>query len=75
MALAAADLKPGIIVAARGVAGQWEVLDRHPTPAHWWLHRWNAGVWETTYEHQRDLHRIADGSRHEYIQPELEIAA
>lgn len=76
MALTAAQVKPGMIVAIRGVAGQWEVLDKHPTRSHWWLHRWTAaGAWETTYQHQDSLHRIADGSRHEMIQPELETAA
>lgn len=75
MALKAADIKHGMIVAVKGRPGQWEVLDKHPDRAHWWLHRRNAtGDWETTYEHQDYLHRIADGSRHEYQQLELEAA-
>jgi len=75
MALKAAEIKHGILVAAHGLPGQWEVLDKHPTRSHWWLHRWNAaGDWETTYHHQDSMHRIADGSRHEYEQMELEAA-
>ena len=74
MALAASEIKHGMIVAARGVAGQWEVLDRRPRAGYYWLHRWNGSEWEATYEHQRDLHRVADGSRHEYEQMELEAA-
>jgi hypothetical protein len=76
MALAAKDIKHGMAVAIKGQSGQWEILDRHPQKAHWWLHRRNAaGDWETSYEHQDYLHRVADGSRHEYTQPELEAAA
>jgi hypothetical protein len=77
MALAAADQKHGTAVVISGsTCGQWELLERHPRPAHWWLCRWTAdGRWETTYEHAKHLHRVASGSRHEMIQPELETAA
>ena len=76
MALDTKDAKPGTAVVIAGRSGQWELLDKHPKPAHWWLHRWTAeGVWQSTYEHQRDLRKVADGSRHEFTQPELEIAA
>jgi len=77
MALEAKDAKPGMAVVIKGsTCGQWELLDKHPRPAHWWLHRWTAdGEWETTYEHQKQLHRVANGSRHEFTQPELELAA
>jgi hypothetical protein len=71
MALAAKDIKHGMAVAIKGIHGQWEVLDKHPQCAYWWLHRWNDGVWQTTYEHQDALHRVADGSRHEYEQTEI----
>lgn len=75
MALAATDIKPGIAVVVPGIPGQWEVLDKAPRASCYWLHRWTAdGVWETTCEHMRDFHRVADGSRHEYIQEELEAA-
>ena len=75
MALTAAQVKPGMAIVVAGLMGQWEVLDKHPRPAHYWLHRWNDGVWETTCEHMRDFHKVADGSRHEHIQPELEMTA
>jgi hypothetical protein len=79
MALAAAEIKHGMLVVGHpetNAPGQWEVLDKHPGRAYWWLHRWNAaGEWETTCAHQNDLHRVANGSRHEYEQPEMEIAA
>ena len=72
MALAAADLKHGTVVVIDGsTCGQWELLDKHPRAAHWWLHRWHNGVWQTTYEHPRNLHRVANGSRHEYEQTEI----
>jgi hypothetical protein len=76
MALATADTKHGTAVVISGsTCGQWELLDKHPKPAHWWLHRRNAaGDWETTYEHTKNLHRVASGSRHEYAQSELEAA-
>ncbi|MDR6794851.1 hypothetical protein J2X12_002862 [Pseudarthrobacter oxydans] len=75
MALAAKDVKPGMAVAVDGQPGQWEVLDRHPRHNHWWLHRRGAsGEWQTTFDHMRHLHRVADGSRHEYEQTELEAA-
>lgn len=75
MALAAKDIKPGMtVIIHRSVSGQWEVLDKHPQRAHWWLHRWIGDKWETTYEHQDQLHRVANGSRHEYEQMELEAA-
>ena len=79
MALKAADIKPGMAVVCNlsgDSAGQWELLDKHPNRGWWWLHRWTRdGEWETTSEHQDYLHRVADGSRHEHIQTELEIAA
>lgn len=76
MALAAKDIKHGMLVVVRGIEGQWEVLDKHPKIGSWWLHRRNAaGDWETTYESQNYLHRVADGSRHEYAQSELELEA
>lgn len=76
MALAASEIKHGMLVVAHGQPGQWEVLDRHPGNKTWWLHRRNAaGDWETTSEHQQNMHRVADGSRYEYTQPELGAAA
>lgn len=55
MAIATVDMKHGMQVTHPGDTGTWEVLDKHPDNRTWWLHRWNDGVWETTYAHERDM--------------------
>jgi hypothetical protein len=55
MAIEGKRVKPGLTVTLTD-SGKWTVLDRHPQPAHWWLHRWTeSGEWETTYAHPRDM--------------------
>lgn len=39
----------------------WEVLDRHPTRAHWWLHRRDdMGVWVTTFARYSQLVQVVE---------------
>lgn len=58
MAIATADMKHGMTVTTH--SGEWEVLDKHPLAGNWWLHRWNAGVWETDYCHERGMDAVSE---------------
>lgn len=36
----------------------WIVLDRHPDKGHWWLHRWDAGQWQSTSARYTELTQV-----------------
>lgn len=60
MAIATSDMKHGMQVTVNSDR-VWEVLDRHPLPGNWWLHRWNAeGEWETTYNHENSMTAVSE---------------
>lgn len=40
---------------------EWTVLDRHPTPGHWWLHRRDdLGAWVTTFARYSQLEQVIE---------------
>ena len=40
---------------------QWQVLDRHPTRGHWWLHRRDPlGAWVTTFARYSQLEQVVE---------------
>lgn len=48
----------GMRVRINGDPEPWVVLERHPEPLHWWLHRWRDGQWETTFELYTRLNQV-----------------
>lgn len=55
MTIATADIKHGLKVTLDGSDTVWDLLDRAPRAAHWWLHRWEGDIWHTTEAHPRNM--------------------
>lgn len=51
----------GMTVTIKGETGTWSVLNRHPKPGYWWVHRWtDKEEWQTAAAHYRSMEQVID---------------